>query len=146
MKEENFFVFGEYDTINSADSIEFCPFKDKKELFVCGTYQLKEEEGKQRKYGKIDLLDSSKYTNQNILTQMKPISSLESEAILDIKWNTEKLDGKILLSQVEMGGFRLIQLLDDDNSHLLKQIQHVQTDPTDVCLSLDWDNKLIKEK
>ena len=131
-----------YDTLFSADCAEFCPFEEKKDLLIVGTYQLKDEEDGQKKYGRSDLIDCSGYLN-GVSSRVEPLHSLNSEAILDIKWSGQKIGEKMVFCQVECGGLRLMEVFEEEESHKMRQVEDIRTNEKDVCLSLDWNNKLF---
>jgi diphthamide biosynthesis protein 7 len=62
----------EFDTIYSADSIEFCPINDFNEFYIISTYQLKN----QKRFGRFYLMNDLMVQQQS-----------ETSAILDTKWS-----------------------------------------------------------
>lgn len=88
-------LFVSYDTIYPADTVEWCPISGFDHLFVCGTYKL--DETNKSKTGAINLLsldDQSK---------IKLIQSIPEDAVLDLKWNSRAVSGKILLAAALSG-------------------------------------------
>lgn len=76
-------MISSFDTVFTADCCEFLPDDRFGVIFVCGTYQLVVDEATaaQRKIGRMYLFDAS---NDNELK--KPLQTIDTVAILDIKW------------------------------------------------------------
>lgn len=79
-----------YDTIYPADTVEWCPILEYRDVFVCGTYKL--DEANKLKTGTINLFS---LVDQN---KIKLIQSVPEDAVLDLKWNSHIFSGKILLA------------------------------------------------
>lgn len=45
-KTKNIVTLHKHDTVYSADSVEWCPHKPHQNLFVCGNYQLTENQSR----------------------------------------------------------------------------------------------------
>lgn len=84
-----------YDTVYPADTVEWCPISEHNNLFVCGTYKL--DEANKSKTGTIDLFCLDREN------KIKLIQSIPEDAVLDLKWNTHLLSGKILLAAALSG-------------------------------------------
>ncbi|KAI8344251.1 WD40-repeat-containing domain protein [Chlamydoabsidia padenii] len=135
-----------FDTGYSADSTEFCPFQDHHQYLACGTYQLTDEkndnDARVRK-GKLYLF------NLNTLEKGTPLlqkQTIDTPAILDMKWCHSLIDGEQVLGVADsIGGLTFYALEDnqDDDGASLIQKQHIQVseDMTNLCLSLDWSTR-----
>jgi len=88
-------IFVSHDTIYPADTVEWCPILEYKNVFVCGTYKL--DEANKTKTGTISLFSLEK---QN---KIKLIQNISEDAVLDLKWNTHVVSGKILLAAALSG-------------------------------------------
>lgn len=88
-------MFVSHDTIYPADTVEWCPISEYKNIFVCGTYKL--DEANKIKIGTIDLFSLDK------LNKIRLIQSVPEDAVLDLKWNTCVVSGKILLAAALSG-------------------------------------------
>lgn len=81
-----------FDTVYSADSVEWCPFDEYQNYFVVGTYELQENEkdsiatSSSIRKGKIYLFCYEKDNDELILCD-----TIETDAILDQKWFNEYL-------------------------------------------------------
>lgn len=87
--------FESYDTIYPADTVEWCPILEYNNVFVCGTYKL--DEINKLKTGTINLFALD---NQS---KIKLIQSIPEDAVLDLKWNSRVVSGKILLAAALSG-------------------------------------------
>lgn len=112
-------ILFQFDTILSADSIEWCPVKDYRQYVICGTYQLEKE----TRIGRIYLFKNS---NNTLVEQL---SKDTSSGIFDLKWNHHKpiiaqatADGKLTLLNIEL---EIITFIKQENV---------------MNLSLDWNN------
>jgi len=139
------------DTEYSADSTEFCPFQNKANYLACGTYQLynndtenepKDDNDKpmQRK-GRLYLFSQEENDNGVYLQQQQ---SLETPAILDMKWCHQLIDDHQMLGVADsVGGLSLYGYKDSTESPQFELLHTVQTaDPSVLCLSLDWSNRI----
>jgi len=88
-------IFLSHDTIYPADTVEWCPISEYKNVFVCGTYKL--DETNKTKTGTVNLFSLDK---QN---KIRLIQSITEDAVLDLKWNTRVTSGKILLAAALSG-------------------------------------------
>ncbi|XP_008545062.1 diphthine methyltransferase [Microplitis demolitor] len=131
-----------FDTEFSADSVEWCPIKGFKDLFVCGTYQLFPEESSdssvtkssgQKRLGRIFLFKI------RAPGKLKLLQQLEVPAVLDMKWAHVRCQDKILLGVVNSLGFLQVFKLDEDEGkiELLVETSVSSEDPV-LALSLDW--------
>ena len=136
-----------FDTIYSADSVEWCPIEGFKDLFVCGTYQLNDGEEKVEcpeganpdmplRVGKI-------YLFRVINSVLKLLQTLETDAILDMKWAHVKIRGNILLAIGDAKGFlKIYRLGVQDDTPRIKLLVETRVQPSEIellVLSLDWN-------
>ncbi|KAI8097486.1 WD40-repeat-containing domain protein [Halteromyces radiatus] len=144
-----------FDTVYSADSTEFCPFKDHSNYLACGTYQLTDEKDQQEsriRKGKLYLFDVSCIENSgNEGTDLSLIQKqmIETPAILDMKWCHSLIDNDQVLGVADsIGGLTLYALqTSEDNVTNFVQKQHIQVteDHSNLCLSLDWSTRRFPE-
>lgn len=134
----------EWDTIQSADSTEWCPLAPFQTIFVCATYQIEkgENEGSDAsapptsRHGRIYVFEIS------LSSKLEPHQVLELPAVLDMKWAQSHICGKIILGVVTATAKLLIFELKEDKT--LEQISEadVQGNGTSskevLALSLDW--------
>jgi diphthamide biosynthesis protein 7 len=117
----------QFDTIYSADSVEFCPIIGFQSYFVVGTYQVQEGESTYSRLGKI-------YLFEEFEGGMKKIQSIDSDAILDMKWCLESKQP--LLAAVSATGQTILYEL-NTLGILIEMARHQNTSQT-LCLSVDW--------
>lgn len=133
-----------FDTKYSADSVEWCPAEGFNDLFVCGTYQLVpgEESGSsetrnvQTRLGRIFLF---RVIQEGALSLEQ---TLETAAVLDMKWAHKPFHGKILLGVVNSIGFLQVYLLSTEKSPRIEPITKIRIRETEdeiLALSLDWN-------
>ncbi|KAI7898824.1 WD40-repeat-containing domain protein [Cokeromyces recurvatus] len=127
-----------FDTVYSADSVEFCPFNDHAQYLAVGTYQLTDEQQDKVRIrkGKTYIFDVTK--------PLVPKQVIETPAVLDMKWSHALVNDKQALGIVDsIGGFHIYGF--DDQT--LVPVDHMQAteDPTVLCLSLDWASRLNKK-
>ncbi|XP_062564072.1 diphthine methyltransferase-like isoform X2 [Armigeres subalbatus] len=127
-----------YDTVYSADSVEWCPHNPYQQLFVCGTYQLDDKEesptsntSQTVRKGRILLFEFN--SDQNALTNRQQV---ETSAILDQKWHPTRAT----LSTVNASGDVVAFKLSSDEK--LVEIDTLKipndTDGEQLALSIDW--------
>lgn len=88
-------LFVSYDTVYPADTVEWCPISNYNSVLVCGTYKL--DETTKLKTGTINLFTLDEEN------KIKLIQSIPEEAVLDLKWNSCIVNGKILLAAALSG-------------------------------------------
>lgn len=127
-----------FDTKLSADSVEWCPIDNFRDVFVCGTYKLAEaDEDDEReltqRLGKLYL-----FRIQN--GRLNLLQSFEGAAILDMKWAHTRICNKILLGIVTSKNMLEIHELVDDWNPTLELIKKVPVEEAEetLALSLDW--------
>ncbi|KAJ9577190.1 hypothetical protein L9F63_006247 [Diploptera punctata] len=127
----------QWDTIYSADSVEWCPIAPHQNIFVCGTYQLAEHESQQDAYKRLGRLYLFKF---NITEDLKLVQTIDMPAILDMKWCQRIVNGNILLAIANATGSIDIFKLDSDECSLslLCSGSVAETNVETLALSLDW--------
>ncbi|KAF9585844.1 Diphthine methyltransferase [Lunasporangiospora selenospora] len=153
------------DTIYSADSIEFCPFKSHAHLLACGTYQLKKDESEEvsstsapevspstnNSDNKDDQTDSdSDSDDDENLKVEKPHIRLGRILIYDVAGNDDEsrklchqlINDNPTLGVVDASGdVSLYQF--KDNGTTLEIVSKFQTNTENkLALSLDWSNRV----
>lgn len=145
MTSAKFTTVFEWDTIQSADSTEWCPLAPNQNIFVCGTYQIekKEREGETNdpsspatsRLGRIYVFEVSD------IFALEPHQVLELPAVLDLKWLLQKVCGKTLLGVVTATAELLIYELKEDKK-LAKvvetSVKGLNDSKETLALSLDW--------
>ncbi|KAF7724764.1 Diphthine methyltransferase [Apophysomyces ossiformis] len=133
-----------FDTVYSADSTEFCPFRDHAQYLACGTYQLTDEtkDNARIRKGKLYLFQVEPETSAPLVQKQV----VETPAILDMKWSHALIRGQQVLGVADsVGGLSLYALQHDD--HLLHRVEHIQVSEPDIlCLSLDWSGRVDQTK
>uniref|UniRef100_A0A1I8PQF6 methylated diphthine methylhydrolase n=2 Tax=Stomoxys calcitrans TaxID=35570 RepID=A0A1I8PQF6_STOCA len=129
------------DTEYSADSVEWCPHPDFKNLFVCGTYQLKESSEENHdatmaachRKGRIYL-----YKFDESDRSLLELNRVETAAILDMRWlKTTSNVFPILATATALGNVE-VYIVEELK---LKCVQVFRLNPSDnnlLTLSLDW--------
>ncbi|CAO3642336.1 unnamed protein product [Cunninghamella blakesleeana] len=137
-----------FDTSYSADSTEFCPFKNNSKYLACGTYQLTEEKNENNariRKGKLYLFDiNSDQLKEEQQQPLIPKQVIETPAILDMKWCHTLIDNSQVLGVADsIGGLTLYALLENDTDSQFVKKQHIQVseDNSNLCLSLDWSTR-----
>ncbi|XP_063235547.1 diphthine methyltransferase [Bacillus rossius redtenbacheri] len=137
-----------WDTVYSADSVEWCPIYGRQDILACGTYQIEpsDSEVSQQSYRRLGrlLLFRVDFSGLNLLEQH------ELPAILDLKWCHVLVDGKVLLAVANACGEVLVYELCDapqgkgDGSTSGLTLVTKKTIHKEICagetlmLSLDW--------
>lgn len=129
-----------YDTVYSADSVEWCPHNPYQQLFVCGTYQLDDKAesissntSQTVRKGRILVFDFD--LEQNLLTKKQEI---ETSAILDQKWNPSKANLSTVNASGEIVEFKLSsegELIEIDKLKIPNDSEGEQ-----LALSIDWSS------
>lgn len=130
-------MFKTLDSFNptfSADSVEWCPAEDFRQFFICGTYQLienQDEPSDSKRLGKVYLFETQNFG------KLKIVQELETVGVLDIKWAPQKFHDQILLGIANAKGFlEIFELVSDPIRLNFKWKVCVQ--PDGLALSLDW--------
>lgn len=133
-----------FDTIFSADSVEWCPIDGFNDLFVCGTYELTKEEEEllqqqnklQKRLGKIFLFRIIPPGTLQLLQE------INLPAVLDMKWAHVKCQNKIFLGVVNSIGYlQIYRLMTNENEHKIELIMEKKLREAEeeiLALSLDW--------
>ncbi|QRW19017.1 Helicase associated domain (HA2) [Rhizoctonia solani] len=123
------------DTELPADSVEFCPREGLYDILVCGTYNLVKNDEGEKEAGH----ESKKPQERN---GRKEIQRIETAAILDMKWSYNQEATNPMLAFAESVGRIQFHELNSQEKTLLN-VQSIQVaDPSVLCLSIDWNNRL----
>ncbi|CAG9767082.1 unnamed protein product [Ceutorhynchus assimilis] len=131
---ENIKTLHKYDTIYSADSVEWCPHEPNQNLFVCGNYQLTEEQefnSNNKRLGRILLF--------TLTTDLKLLQTLDTAAVLDQKWCPNQINGSSILGVVNAKRALEIYKLQNSFLVLVTKYTFLEDQSTEtLILSLDW--------
>lgn len=125
------------DTEYSADSVEWCPTQNSQQYFVCGTYQLEDNQSQElvlptRRKGRIYL-----YKYDGNTEQLSKLDVIETAAILDQKWS--EVDKKPIVAAANALGEIMLYRLDGDKLPLISSV-HLNPDIDNLLtLSIDWN-------
>lgn len=139
LKEMEGSDFLTFDCVLSADSIETCPVGSGS-LFACGTYKLRDEDGKRWRDGLVHIFDCDKVVEGN---KLLPEHSVSCGGVLDMKWR------KNLLCSVESEAGLSLMKMDDEMTlkTVLKGklsrknscfVANGSVDESLINLSVDW--------
>lgn len=136
-----------FDTEYSADSVEWCPHAPLQNFFVCGNYQLAavgEEtpgvsncsaaESKSERLGRILLFSIE-------VDGLKLHQTIDTAAVLDLKWCHVKINDEILLGVVNAAKTLEIYVFKNQTKSLERSAENIlKTDDNNdlLLLSLDW--------
>lgn len=131
------------DTVYSADSTEFCPFSEQADILACGTYQLTEEQQNDARVrkGRLYIYKVDPYGSK----PLERLQTIETPAILDMKWNHALVDDRQVLGVVDsIGGLKLYGLTSEN---VLEEYEHIQVveDHSILNLSLDWASRVYRD-
>ncbi|XP_037042451.1 diphthine methyltransferase [Bradysia coprophila] len=137
MPKMNIRTIHSVDTEYSADSVEWCPTENCRQYFVCGTYQLEDNQSQElvlptRRKGRIYLF---KYDGNT--EELSKLDSVETAAILDQKWT--EVDGKPVVAAANALGEIMLYGLVDEKLSLVSSV-HLNPDIDNLLtLSIDWN-------
>lgn len=124
-----------FDTEYSADSVEWCQLEAYQDIFAVGTYQLEEKDSavsaNNVRKGRIFLFNFDGET-------LKETQLIETDAILDQKWNGEEL-----FTATSQGYVQRYKLSDD---RVLTLIDQIDVATGNLALSIDFsgeDSRLL---
>ncbi|CEL57596.1 WD repeat-containing protein 85 OS=Homo sapiens GN=WDR85 PE=2 SV=2 [Rhizoctonia solani AG-1 IB] len=139
------------DTELPADSVEFCPREEFRNILVCGTYNLVKGED-----GESEADDVSKkpqerngrclvYELEEDSMDLKETQRIDTAAILDIKWSYKQDTPNPMLALAEsVGRIQFHELRGQEK--ILSKVQSIQVaEPSVLCLSIDWNNRLVPQ-
>ncbi|XP_017301825.1 diphthine methyltransferase isoform X1 [Diaphorina citri] len=143
-----------WDSVYSADSIEFCPVAPYQHVFLCGTYQLnetqdsdtsKEPAGCDKRKGTL-ILFSLNQSEESI----ERIRTVDTPAILDIKWCHRRVQDKIVFAVVNAIGqlivYELVSPAENTLDLNIRELCSHQLDQGEaneiLALSLDWSSRM----
>ncbi|EIW68888.1 hypothetical protein TREMEDRAFT_31124, partial [Tremella mesenterica DSM 1558] len=142
-----------FDTVYSADSVEFCPQVGYQDILVCGTYQVLEQmNGEVMQNDQREVDGDESYQNEMEKRQTErigrvylfrvvderlvEIQRIETSAVLDMKWAPRTSDEPLLAISDAKGCITFYSLLPSYQLVLKDRIQVCEK--TTLCLSLDW--------
>ncbi|KAG8753591.1 hypothetical protein FRC12_011488 [Ceratobasidium sp. 428] len=136
------------DTELPADSVEFCPRIESRNILVCGTYNLvknKEEDADpadpkqpQTRNGQCLVYEFDEATQR--LTE---IQRIETAAIPDMKWSYDKMSPNPILALAEsVGSIRFYEWQQQERKLSIAQVVQVG-DAHVLSLSIDWNNRIL---
>ncbi|KAI0275060.1 WD-40 repeat-containing protein [Gloeopeniophorella convolvens] len=144
-------MYAPFDTILPADSVEFCPHPDAKNIFVCGTYKLEEEQPlgesppvpsaptSQTRRGQC--LVFGVHSEEDVSLCASKMQEISLPAVLDLKWCHTTQGRRPLLAVADAEGCIDIFEWDIEQKHLHAS-GPLRIAPSHVlCLSLDWSNR-----
>lgn len=113
-----FTTLDSFDTEFSADSVEWCPVENFQNIFVCGTYQLAQEESASEDNSSEENAseeNTSEETPKKRLgriyvfkvvdgRKLELVQRLDVAAVLDMKWAHIRINEKILLAIANSDG------------------------------------------
>ncbi|XP_073828088.1 diphthine methyltransferase [Musca autumnalis] len=136
----NIELLHDIDTEYSADSVEWCPHINYRNIFACGTYQLEEnKEGEEEKpcqrKGRIYLFEFDKLTKS-----LQELQRIETAAILDMKWLSCNSGCEVptLATATALGKIEIFQL-ENCKLKLIESVALKSDDDNNLALSLDWN-------
>ncbi|KAJ8897682.1 hypothetical protein PR048_003032 [Dryococelus australis] len=134
-----------WDTVYSADSVEWCPIDSNKDILVCGTYQVEpsDQEGLQQNYRRLGRL----YLFKVDISGLNLLEKHDLPAVLDLKWCHVTVSDKILLAVANALGEVLIYELsetdyDGDGSRCSNMLKFV-TKKSIHCKEFDTGETLV---
>ncbi|KAG5899352.1 hypothetical protein JTB14_036841 [Gonioctena quinquepunctata] len=132
-----------FDTVYSADSVEWCPHKPCQNIFVCANYELLEQDssnvaGPRKRVGKILLFSISPEDG------LKLHQEIETSAVLDQKWCHNKINNVSILGVVNANKEVEIYALNEELL-VLEPLTSCKVDADaseTLVLSLDWSTAI----
>ncbi|XP_039270666.2 diphthine methyltransferase-like [Styela clava] len=122
------------------DSVEWCPSDGYKNIVACGTYQLLKQEKEGLPGHLMNRKGSIALFSQNDLG-MKKCFKVETDAILDLKWNGNCVDETMLCAADAKGFVKLYSLdkiTESCNDVKLTEVVASKVTNEGLLLSLDW--------
>ncbi|KAJ1311565.1 hypothetical protein OPQ81_010049 [Rhizoctonia solani] len=140
------------DTELPADSVEFCPREEFRDVLICGTYNLvKDEEGEKEAEGGSKKPQERNgrclvYEFDEALMDLKEIQRIDTAAVLDLKWSYKQdIPNPILALAESVGRIQLYEWRGQEK--ILSNVQPIQVaEPSVLCLSIDWNNRLVPQE
>lgn len=128
------------DTEYSADTVEWCPYPNNQQYFLCGTYHLEENKGKDlaqpaRRKGRIYL-----YKYDVVRNELERIDVQETAAILDQKWSKRIGNDDPIIGAANALGEVLLYQLTDSKLISLGSVHLDAEQDNLLTLALDWNS------
>ncbi|RZF48420.1 hypothetical protein LSTR_LSTR014232 [Laodelphax striatellus] len=131
-----------WDTVFSADSVEWCPDEEFAHILLCGTYKLEENSSEsdssvpQTRVGLLHLMRLSE------TLELKLVKTLETTGILDIKWSPFRINGSVAFAIADaVGTVSLYTVIETEGQYdllLCTQCKIEHNDKENIALSIDW--------
>ncbi|EFI28615.1 WD-40 repeat-containing protein [Coprinopsis cinerea okayama7 len=145
-----------FDTDYPADSVEFCPNPGFSNIFVCGTYKLVESPKppapglptpKAYRKGQCLVFRLNESDDLSLLIENSDhVQTLDYPAIPDLKWCHGRTFPRPTLAIADSEGSVSLCQWDHDTGAMIP-INSIQCADIDtLCLSLDWNNRLVDAK
>lgn len=137
-----------FNTELNADSVEWCPIKNYRNFFICGTYQLSKSENLKdaKKKNPKELRKGHLYLFQLVQEPeiLKLVERIAMVGILDCKWAHRPIANNIFLAiATALGDIRIFKLQDESTVSLKHVCTHkLSSSKTTIALSLDWSTGL----
>ncbi|KAH9065753.1 WD40-repeat-containing domain protein [Lactarius vividus] len=136
------------DTVLPADSVEFCPHPEASDIFVCGTYNLEDQQSDQAtsqspaaqiRRGQCLVFEAHSENSEDI--SVSKTQEISLPAVLDLKWcHTEPSRQPILAVADSEGNVNLFEWSLQQKQ--LCNASSLRVAPSHVlCLSLDWSER-----
>lgn len=141
MTSPSFTTIHVFDTVCSADSVEWCPITPHRTSFVCGTYHLVDTSNNCRndKNGKGYERTGGVTLFTLFKDQLEVNDSIKCPAVLDMKWCNKRIEDKVVLAVANaIGEVVLYQLEDKALKFVTKCVLKKDTGDF-LTLSLDWN-------
>ncbi|KAF8707785.1 P-loop containing nucleoside triphosphate hydrolase protein, partial [Rhizoctonia solani] len=140
------------DTELPADSVEFCPREGLYDILVCGTYNLVKNDEGEKEAGHESKKPQERngrclvYEFDEASMGLKEMQRIETAAILDVKWSYSQGVANPMLAFAESVGRIQFHEWNSQEVKTLLNVQSIQVaDPSVLCLSIDWNNRLTPQ-
>ncbi|KAK6642819.1 hypothetical protein RUM43_004321 [Polyplax serrata] len=139
MTSDNFKTLHVYDTVENADTVEWCPIEPYKTSFACGTYHLADEAAANCGDSVKEYLRTGGVTIFTITEKELEVNyKVECPAVLDLKWCGRKLNGKIVLAVANAIGEIVLFHFDDKAILFMSKCVLKKKAGDFLTLSIDW--------
>lgn len=130
-----------------ADSVECCHLEPFQDFFLCGTYQMEDDDAKsiehsQVRKGNITLLEISKNSDVSEGFLLKTKTDVDSSGVLDMKWAPHHINKKCTFGVAFSDGCVQLQQVSKNEENVIELTAlcgaSVATENKSLALSLDW--------
>lgn len=120
-----------WDTVQSADSVEWCPIDQHQHILACGTYELDKTDTKTKRLGSILLFEFRQ--------TLKLVQKTQTSAVLDMKWSPQAISDKVLLAvALSSNEIKIFELKNHKIDEIFSKNLTECVDKDCLALSLDW--------